>query len=118
MSKITIDLENNPNLNFRIDSFSVPDASREEFEQAMRRSLAFIGTLPGLLGQVAFEKASGPTTFNVVTMAVWESKEAVEKAAEEVRAYYGRIGFDVPATLARLGVKAELGYFMAKRETA
>ena len=37
---ITIDTENNPNLHFRIDNFSVPDAAREEFEEAMRRNMA------------------------------------------------------------------------------
>ena len=117
MSKITIDLDNEPNLYFRIDSFSVPDPAREEFEQAMRRNLAFIGTLPGFRGHVAFEKAGGPTAFNVVTIAVWESKEAVDKAGEEVRAYYARIGFDTPAMLARWGAKAEIGYFTALPET-
>ena len=117
MSTITIDIDNNPNLHFRIDGFSVPDAAREEFEQAMRRNLAFIETLPGFLGHVAFEKTGGPTTLNVVTIAVWEDKEAVDKAGEQVRAYYGRIGFDMPAMLARWGVKAELGNFTAMRET-
>lgn len=113
MSAITIDLEKNPDLQFRIDNFSVPDASRREFEQAMHRNLAFIRALPGFLGHVAFEKTGGPTTFNVTTIAVWESKAAVDRAAEEVRAYYRRIGFDPPAMMARWGVRAELGYFRA-----
>ena len=113
---ITIDIQNNPNLHFRIDTFAVPDAAREEFEEAMRRNMAFIKTLPGFLGHVAFEKTGGPTTFNVVTIAVWESKEALDKAADEVRAYYRRIGFDGPAMLAQWGVKAEQGFFSAPRE--
>jgi hypothetical protein len=33
----------------------------------------------------------------------------------KVRAYYRRIGFDMPAMLARWGVKAELGNFDAPR---
>lgn len=116
MHPVTIDLENNPNLYFRIDTFSVPDASRAEFEEAMHRNMAFIRTLPGFRGHVAFEKAGGPTTFNVVTIAVWESREAVEKAGEQVRAHYKSIGFDMPAMLARWGVKAELGNFTAPSE--
>ncbi len=115
MPGVTIDIEKNPNLQFRIDSFSVPDAARAEFEAAMRRNMEFIKTLPGFLGHVAFEKTGGPTTFNVVTIAVWESREALEKAGEEVRAYYRRVGFDMPAMLARWGVKAELGNFNAPR---
>jgi heme oxygenase (mycobilin-producing) len=82
---ITIDLETKPDLLFRLDNFSVPDEARQEFEQAMRRNLAFIATLPGFLGHVAFEKAGGPTIFNVATIAVWESRQALEAAGAAVR---------------------------------
>lgn len=115
MSKLTIDLENEPDLYFRIDNFSVPDAARQEFEDTMRRNQAFIQKLPGFRGHVVFEKTGGPTTFNIATIAVWESKEALDKAGERVRAYYKEIGFDMPAMLARWGVKAELGNFNAPR---
>jgi heme-degrading monooxygenase HmoA len=116
MHALQIDLENNPNLCFRVDSFFVPDAARAEFEAQMRRNLAFIQTLAGFRGHVVFEKTGGPTTFNIVTIAVWESSEAVEKAGTEVRAHYQKVGFDMPAMLARWGVKAELGNFHAPRQ--
>ena len=115
MPLITIDLDNNPNLHFRIDNFAVPDEAREEFEETMRRNLTFLQGLPGFRGHVAFEKTSGPTTFNLVTIAAWESKEALDKAGEQVRAYYKTMGFDLPAMLARWGVRAELGNFNALR---
>jgi hypothetical protein len=38
----------------------------------------------------------------------WESRAATEK----VRAYYASVGFDRDTTLARLGVRAELGNFV------
>ena len=104
------------NLQFRIDNFSVPDEAREEFEQAMRRNLAFIETLPGFLGHLVFEKTAGATAFNLATIAVWESSKALDAAGAEVRAYYQGIGFDMPATLSRLGISAELGNFRAPRE--
>ena len=110
---LTIDLQAHPNLQFRIDAFAVPAASRAEFEAAMRRNLAFIETLPGLMSHMVFEKTSGPTTFNIVTVAVWESPEAIAAAGEKVCTYYQSIGFDMPATLARLGVTASLGYYRA-----
>ena len=93
----------------------MPDEAREEFEATMRRNLTFLQGLPGFRGHVAFEKMGGPTTFNIVTIAVWESKEALDKAGEQVRAYYKTIGFDRPAMLARWGVRAELGNFNAPR---
>jgi heme-degrading monooxygenase HmoA len=113
---INIDIERNPNLYFRIDNFSVPDAARAEFEAASRRNRAFIHTLPGFLGHVVFEKRGGPTTFNIATIAVWENKEAMDRAGLAVRAYYQKIGFDMGSTLARWGVKAEIGTFSAPLE--
>src|SRR5215468_1278750 len=99
---------------FRVDSFSIPDAAREEFEATMRRNLTFLKTLPGFLGHVVLDRASGPTGFNVVTIAAWESQAAIEKAGAEVRAYYQKLGFDLSATLARWGARAEIGAFHAR----
>ena len=91
---ITIDVHSNPELQFRIDSFNVPQESREEFEAAMRRNLAFLETLPGFLGHVVFEKTEGPTAYNLATMAVWRDREALEAAGARVREYYQAIGFE------------------------
>jgi hypothetical protein len=110
---LTIDLRAHPNLQFRIDAFTVPAESRAEFEAAMHRNLTFLQTLPGFLNHMVFEKTDGPTTFNIVTVAVWESPEAIAAASQKVRAYYQSIGFDLPATLTRLGITASLGYYRA-----
>lgn len=108
-----IDPRAHPDQQFRIDAFTVPQASRTEFEAAMRRNLAFLQTLPGFIGHMVFEKTNGPTTFNIVTIAIWESQEAITAAGDKVHAYYQRIGFDLRAMLVRLGVTASLGYYHA-----
>jgi Antibiotic biosynthesis monooxygenase len=113
MRPITIDLDAHPRLQFRIDGFSVPAASRPEFEAAMRRNLAFLETLPGFLGHVVFEGTNDASAFDLMTIAVWESPDAIEAAGERVRAYYQSIGFDMPAMLARWGVKPALGNYRA-----
>jgi len=112
-SPFTIDLQGHPHLQFRIDAFNVPASSRGEFEEAMRRNLAFLETVSGFLHHMVFEKTNGPTEFNLVTIAVWESPEAIAAAGEKVKAYYQSIGFDVQATLTRLGITASLGYYNA-----
>jgi hypothetical protein len=113
MHPLTIDLQARPQTQFRIDAFAVPAAARAEFEAAMRRNLAFLSTLPGFLHHMVFEKTSGPTTFDIVTIAVWESPQAIAAAGDRVRAYYKDIGFDMPAMIARLGITASLGYYDA-----
>jgi heme-degrading monooxygenase HmoA len=110
---ITIDLGTDAHLQFRIDNFSVPEGAREEFEQAMQRNLAFLKTLPGFRGHLEFEKTSGPSAFNVATIAVWESREAIDAAGAKVRAYYESIGFDPAALMSKVGVKGEMGNFRA-----
>lgn len=111
MDTFTIDLTQHPPPQFRIDAFDVPAAARDDFYAAMRRNLAFIETRPGFCWHLVFEKTSGASSFNVVTIAVWESREALEKAATEVRAYYQRIGFDMRDMCARWGVTAEVGNY-------
>ena len=113
MQPLTIDLQAHPNLQFRIDAFSVPADARPEFEAAMQRNLAFLQTLSGFVRHMVFEKTSGPTTFDIVTIAVWESPEVIAAAGQRVRAYYQSIGFDLPAMLERLGITASLGYYNA-----
>src|SRR5262245_3209463 len=71
MTAVTIDVDKHPDRCFRIDSFSVPESARAEFEAAMLRNLKYLETLPGFMGHVVFEKADGPTSFNIVTLAAW-----------------------------------------------
>ncbi|MCB9736089.1 MAG: antibiotic biosynthesis monooxygenase [Deltaproteobacteria bacterium] len=110
---LVIDLAANPDVRVRVDAFSVPEAARAELEVAMHRSAAFLATLPGYRGHVAFERVGGPSRFDIVTVAAWESAEAAEAAGVRVRAYYEGIGFDVREALERWGVTAERGDYRA-----
>lgn len=105
MNSLDLDPHRHPGRRFRLDSFSIPDEARPAFEAAMQRNLTFIRTLPGFCGHVAFKKRAGDSPFNLVTLAVWESQEALERAGAEVRAHYARIGFDLAGMLQRWGVK-------------
>ena len=109
---------NDPNLRYRLDNFSVPEASCDDFEQAMSRNLAFLETLPGFLGHFVFEKTGGPTSFNIATVAVWASQAAIDAAGARVRAYYDQIGFDMPSFIAEHEVTAELGCFKAMPDSS
>jgi enamine deaminase RidA (YjgF/YER057c/UK114 family) len=109
MTPLLIDLDKDPDLQLRIDSYSVPAEARAEFEAGMQRSLAFLETLPGFRGHLACEKAGGASTFNIVTIAVWQNREAIANAVNEVQAYYARIGYDPRERAARLGITADIG---------
>jgi Antibiotic biosynthesis monooxygenase len=90
--------------------------ARDEFEAAMNRNLAFLETVPGFLGHSVFEKADGPSTFNIVTIAAWEGRKAIDNAGKQVRAYYQSIGFEPAAAMQGWGVKAEIGNYSTPHE--
>jgi len=113
MTALAFDPAARPDACFRIDTFTVPEAARAELEAAMHRNMDFIRTLPGFLGHAAFEKRAGPASFDLVTVAAWESAAALERAGHAVRAHWEAIGLDLPAALARWGVTMERGDFAA-----
>lgn len=87
---------------YLVDMFTVPAASRADFEEATLRNRAFIRTLPGFRGDLIVVRTQGDA-FDIATVAAWESAEAIASAKEAVGAYYREIGFDPVASLARWG---------------
>ncbi|ACL63931.1 Antibiotic biosynthesis monooxygenase [Anaeromyxobacter dehalogenans 2CP-1] len=118
MTKLTTPLENDPSLQFRIDAFEVPEDARAEFEAAMRANLEVLAGLPGFRGHLVFRQTGGPSRFGLITLAVWESRAALDAAATAVRAHSERIGFDRTAALARWRVRSELGGYEVLRPPA
>jgi hypothetical protein len=88
---------------YLIDTFLVPAAVRGEFETAMRRNREYIRTLEGFCGDAVLVRKQGEA-FDIATIAVWESPAAIARAKAQVAAFYQRIDFDMPATIARWGV--------------
>jgi heme-degrading monooxygenase HmoA len=109
MTPLLIDFDKDPDVQLRIDSYSVPAEARAEFEAGMQRSVAFLETLPGFRGHLACEKASGGSAFNIVTIAVWQNSDAIANAVSEVQAHYARSGYDPRARATQLGITADIG---------
>lgn len=105
---ITLPQSQNPQLVYRIDKFVVPNSARCEFTEKVRSTHEFLRTLPGFIQDSVFEKTGGPGEFDFVTIAVWESAEAIEAARKAVMAKHEDIGFSPDEMFARLGIKADL----------
>lgn len=88
---------------YLVDTFLVPAGVRAEFEAAMRRNRKYIRTLAGFRGDVVLVRKQGEA-FDIATIAVWENEAAIAQARAQVSAFYERIGFDMPGTVARWGV--------------
>jgi predicted ester cyclase len=98
-----IDARRAPDGVYLVDTFLVPAAARAAFEAAMRRNREYIRTLEGFRGDTVLVRKLGES-FDIATIAVWESEAAIAQAKAQVAAFYERIGFDMPAAIAGWGV--------------
>ena len=77
-----------------IDVFTVPQESRAEFVEAADKARRFIKTLPGFVEGYIYEQKEGPSHYNFLTTAVWESEEAFENATRAVAIEFQKQGFN------------------------
>jgi heme-degrading monooxygenase HmoA len=87
-----------------IDTFVVPDASKEALIERAKESAALLRTLPGFVEGYIFEKTSGDSSHNIVTTAVWQDQAAYENARESAAAEFRRTGFNPQEIMSRLDV--------------
>jgi heme-degrading monooxygenase HmoA len=96
-----------------IDKFIVPAAAKQEFTERLNINRNFIKKLAGFKGDVAYERTDEQGNLVCITIATWESEDAMKKARETVQAEYKRQGFDLPAMLERLHITMDRGLYTA-----
>ncbi len=94
-----------------IDKFVVPKNGVDEFVQRMNSNMGFIKALPGLIENAAFERTDEIGNEVVITVAVWESEDALKKAKEAVQTEYKRVGFNPTEMFARLNIIVDRGIY-------
>lgn len=94
-----------------IDKFVVPKNAIEEFIQRMNYSRNFIRNLPGFTEDAAYERTDENGNVIVITITVWESEYALNKAKDAVQSEYTRIGFHPTEMFARLNITIERGTY-------
>jgi len=98
-----------------IDRFVVPTAAKSEFLERANINRQFIKSLPGFVGDNAYEETT-ETESHIVTVAVWASEEAFQNARASVADYYKKQGFDVSALVKRLHIQMERGTYKRMQE--
>ena len=105
----------NGQVNF-IDKFFIPAAAKNEFHERMRVNRNFIKTLPGFIEDAAYEHTDNDGNVICVTVARWESNDAMAKAKDAVQAFYKKEGFDMTAFTQRLGITIDRGMYTRLEE--
>lgn len=96
---------------YRVDKFVVSDEARDEFLHRVRETHRILRRQPGFVRDALLEQVAGPGKFNIVTIAEWRSQEAVDAAREVVAKEHAKSGFDARATIARLGIEADIANY-------
>lgn len=94
-----------------LDKFMVPEESKAAFLAAVRKSSAFLRTLPGFVEGFVYESTDGASRHNVVTTAVWKNDEAFQNAKKSAVEEFERIGFNPPEIMRKLKVEIERGIY-------
>jgi heme-degrading monooxygenase HmoA len=94
-----------------MDKFVVPDESMGAFLAEVRKSSAFLRTLPGFVEGYVYESTDGGSRHNVVTAAVWKDEEAFQNARKRAAEEFQRIGFNPPEIMKKLKVEIERGIY-------
>lgn len=96
---------------YRIDKFKVPDTAREEFLQKVHSINQFLRTLPGFMEDRVLEQTGGPGAFNLITIVVWGSAQAMVAARQKAEERYKETGFKPAEFMQKLGIEADLATY-------
>jgi len=100
----------NGQVNF-IDKFLVPKAAINEFQERVKINRDFIKTLPGFIEDAAYEYTNNEGNLICVTVALWQSQEALNKAKEAVQEFYKKDGFNPAEMFQRLHITVDRGIY-------
>ena len=94
-----------------IDKFFIPAAAKTEFYARARINRELIRKLPGFIRDEAFEHPDGNGNIICITIAEWESMDAINNAKEAVQAEYKKEGFNPAAFMQRLNITIDRGLY-------
>ena len=94
-----------------IDKFIVPEEPKAAFLAEVRKSSAFLRTLPGFVEGFVYESVDGGNRHNVVTTAVWRDEDVFQNANKNAAEEFQRIGFNPPEIMKKLKVEIERGIY-------
>ena len=98
-----------------IDKFFVPAAAKAAFLERVHINRSMIKQLPGFIEDAAYENTDTDGNLHFVTVAQWESQEALNKAKEQVQAEYKKQGFNMADFIQRLHITIDREVYTLSR---
>lgn len=90
-----------------IDTFIVPEKSKQEFLERVSINRNFIKHLSGFIKDDAYERTDENGNLIYMTIAIWENEAVLKKAKETVQTQYKKEGFNISEMFERLNIVME-----------
>ncbi|HEY8938987.1 MAG TPA: antibiotic biosynthesis monooxygenase [Cellvibrio sp.] len=100
---------------YRLDKFIVPNTAREEFLARVKATHQILNEQPGFIQDFLLEQPHNDNSFVLATLVEWENSSFIDSARAVVKEMHQKTGFNAQETIARLGIKAELGTYQRIR---
>lgn len=95
----------------RIDRFEVPLSVRDEFMARIAETHAVLHTQPGLNFDRIVERRGADGSAIIITIAEWNSAEAIDTAAAAVMRMREATDFSPAAFIEANGIRADIGVY-------
>lgn len=100
---------------YRLDKFVVPYPAREEFLVRVKATHRVLNEQPGFIQDFLLEQPYDDNSFVLATVVEWENASFIDSARAVVKEMHQKTGFNAQETIARLGIKAEMGTYQRIR---
>ena len=90
-----------------VDKFVIPQNSVDEFIRQMNYNRNFIKQQPGLVKSERYDQKDENGNLTILTVAVWQNQESLEKAKGAIQREFKRIGFNPQEFYKRLNITME-----------
>jgi len=102
---------------YRVDTFVVPNASREEFLSRVKATHEVLRAQVGFVRDSLLEQFSDPSESNFITIVEWEAQSCIEGARLAVLAMHRQNNFDPQEMFERLRIKAARANYYTQVDT-
>lgn len=96
---------------YKVDKYNVPYEARDEFEARTAGIRQVLQHQNGFIQDFYLEQVAGPGSFNIVTIAEWESAKDIEKAKSAVSTYLKELNLNPGKMMKRLNIQADVGIY-------
>ncbi|HET7793399.1 MAG TPA: antibiotic biosynthesis monooxygenase [Rhizobacter sp.] len=98
---------------FRLDHFVVPADALQRFMERVHHVDRALAALPGCRQNLVLVQPGEGAEYKVATLVEWADQAAVDAARAHMQRQYAAEGFDPPAFMRQLGVRADMGAYRA-----